>query len=65
MRHFRDVMKRVGWSTYKAAELLDVGESTVRDWMRDRRAVPPPLQQWFEALDDWLAEHPPPRRGSD
>lgn len=56
----RALMIAAGWSAAKLAELLDVNEGTVRDWLKGRRAVPDALIGWFMAVAEFYAGHAVP-----
>lgn len=56
----RALMIAAGWSAAKLAELLDVNEGTVRDWLKGRRAMPDALIGWFMAVAEFYKDCPPP-----
>jgi len=55
-------LTRMDWNIQTLADALARDHRTLRRWRKGTLAIPDDEAQWIEALDDWLARHPPPMR---
>lgn len=58
----RAILSRVGGHDGRSlAAMHGVGYRIATGWLNGERAIPEPVAAWWEALDAWITEHPPPR----
>jgi hypothetical protein len=53
------ILKRIGWTPPVLAGRLGVRGSTVYDWLRGRRQIPPNLANWLRQVADAIDQAPP------
>ena len=59
---FLAILARIGKPAYKGlARVHNVGSNQPNRWASGDAPIPEPVADWWEALDAWITEHPPPR----
>jgi hypothetical protein len=58
-----DILSLLRWSVRDCADVSGWNERTVRRWLSGAYPIPAPVGEWLEALAEFHAANPPPRKG--
>jgi hypothetical protein len=53
-----EVLKAIGWSVAELQRRLGVRGDTVRQWLSNRREIPPNLERWLYQVRDAQGQAP-------